>query len=61
MNKKQFGQGINVMSRATEPTVVAHKKTGNQKAPIAQWLSVIFLVYLLIVAVGMIEVTVLED
>lgn len=42
------------MSRATEPHVAVRKKTGNQKAPILQWLSVILLVYLLIVAVGMI-------
>ncbi|MEN8444385.1 MAG: Na/Pi symporter [Cyanobacteria bacterium J06555_13] len=36
-------------SKTSEP-----QQLGKQKSPIAQWLSVIFLVYLLIVAVGMI-------
>jgi len=42
------------MSRGTEPKAVIQQVPSQQKAPIAQWLSVVFLVYLLIVAVGMI-------
>ncbi|MEM6449442.1 MAG: Na/Pi symporter [Cyanobacteria bacterium P01_D01_bin.105] len=42
------------MSQATEPKVSDPKRVGKQKSPIVQWLGVVFLVYLLIVAVGMI-------
>ncbi|MEL7225570.1 MAG: Na/Pi symporter [Cyanobacteria bacterium J06576_12] len=42
------------MTQTTPPKISKPQVPGKQKAPIAQWLSVIFLVYLLIVAVGMI-------
>ncbi|MEL6555810.1 MAG: Na/Pi symporter [Cyanobacteria bacterium J06621_11] len=42
------------MSQVTRPKTSESQEVGRKKAPIAQWLSVIFLVYLLIVAVGMI-------
>ncbi|MEL6350506.1 MAG: Na/Pi symporter [Cyanobacteria bacterium J06627_28] len=42
------------MSQLTDPKIKDQTKIANQKAPIAQWISVVFLVYLLIVAVGMI-------
>ena len=41
------------MSQATDPTAQDQEIPG-QKSPILQWLGVVFLVYLLIVAVGMI-------
>ncbi|MEO1636636.1 MAG: Na/Pi symporter, partial [Cyanobacteria bacterium J06631_9] len=42
------------MSQLTDQKIKDQTKIANQKAPIAQWISVVFLVYLLIVAVGMI-------
>ncbi|MGD1867275.1 MAG: Na/Pi symporter [Phormidesmis sp.] len=42
------------MTQTTQTKVDESRQPIKQKAPIAQWLSVIFLVYLLVVAVGMI-------